>query len=353
MHTYLFYTIGVAATFCGQALSQDGASPELPVPIKVLCQQLREYRGAIELTLLDSKRDVLLEGRYAQEAKVLDTFNGWLSAVSQGQPPNYDDALAHFQRWSALPRANERAEASVTILTEYGYSQGRELCVLQFEDGRFQAELLTPDYTFGFQSSASRVRAAPRPEVVPSYFVNAATLLYPISLDPALENWFAHLVWDQEALAGGGTRVRARAERGAEQVLAATFPYQAVLPSVFMSATRIGPKLDEVAHTLTFFRHTLPHRSDKGGVGIYEALQFDTLAIQGLLSMRRMIVLDSAVGAEVTPSPLRLPVAFHSPRVMLKDMRTPELLRDYGADVTSWPQDVLDVLCPSNGGAGR
>jgi hypothetical protein len=332
------------------AQNVDATMPEV---VLGMCQRLHIFNGPIRYAALDAKRDLLLDGSIAKELGVAASFAEWVSGLGTGHAPNYDTALAAFERWSSSPRVDHNVEHSVRILVDYGREERRELCVMRFEDGRFQSELLTETTEFGFQSSVVRLRAAARSENGGSHFVRPSTILYPISLHPNLESWLSTFRWERQVLSDGRECVKAQQPDASDVPITALFDAEYVLPVAFLHAVRIGPNPKDVAHTLTFYRHLPTYHSVRNAFGICEVLQFDTLGVPGVLGMRRIILYNCSIGASDEANPLRLPITFNNPRLVLKDMRDPGGARDYGFDVALWPADILEVLCAFDSGNRR
>lgn len=315
----------------------------LPERIDRMLIRLRRIDGPIRYSAIDSKRDILLAGEPATESRVLAGFQSMLASVREGTPPHFDDVLSTYDRWSSLPRVDPGAERQVRIFVEYERSGERESSVLRFEDGRFQSELVTESVEMGYQSSVGRVRIAPARTVPYGHFLRPSTLLYPLSTDPGVREWFKQQSWSRVNGDSGHTTLFATRPGEELPFFVACFDRHSSMPIAAILSTQVGPEKTDVAYSAAFYRHPLGHRQDDFPLSACEVIQFDTLAVKGVLALRRIIPLAVRTGDQVPMSEMRLPVDYSHPRLLLKDLRDPASRKDYGADVTSWPSDVLEM----------
>ncbi len=350
--TYSIETLRVALvlSFISPSQGQEEVSP-LPPDAAAMCDRLDELSErcqSIHCVMLDAKRDLLLASDAARGAEVQQTVNAWIANLTEGGFPSYDQALAALERWSSLPRSDPDREAQVRMLVDYRRTPERELCTIRTDSGICSSSLLTRDWAFFYYDSVGRILIKPRDASSGSTHIRIGTVLYPLPLEPEYLAQLRGLRWTAGSLGESKSWARARVEGAASDELAARFRSGQSIPEAIVCFTRTGPKDDDIAHILTFFRHVPTVQGQDPGIGLYEALQFDTLGPRDMLAMRRVILFDVELGATAESTAARMPIQFSSPRLRLQDRRVPTAPRNYGVDVTTWPQELLEYFAATD-----
>jgi len=323
----------------------------LPPEAAAMCErldELSEVSRSVRCVMLDAKRDLLLASDAARGAEVQQSVDAWLANLTEEGFPSYDQALAALERWSALPRSDPDRESQVRLLVDYRRTLERELCTMRFDSGMYSSSLITRDLAFVYYSSVGRILINPRDGSSGSTHVRLGSVFYPLPMEPEYLAQLRALRWTAGSLGEGKSWARARVEGAASDELAARFRSGQPIPEAIVGFTRTGPKDEDIAYTLTFFRHVPTVQGQDPGIGVYEALQFDTLGIKGVLAMRRVILFDVELGASAESEAARMPIQFSSPRLGLQDRRVPTAPRNYGVDVTTWPQELLEYFAATD-----